>query len=169
MEGEREIESDRGSESKNESVKWAGVFTAVGLYLALASPTYFMMPASVPPVMNMGLRSLVPSKSPLRIASLSVFNMSKLNAPPVTEMMTCPAETCHAHMRTCKYAVLYRPGQATGKHTRLSLRLIHTYIRIHIHTHVVCMCIHTLYICICIYIYIYIYMYILRVCKRAHV
>jgi hypothetical protein len=73
------------------------VFTADGLYMALASPTYFMMPEWVPPVMNIGLRALVPSMIPFMIWSLSVVNMSECNSAPVTVMMTCPAETCHAH------------------------------------------------------------------------
>ena len=67
--------------------------TAVGLYLALASPRYFMMPELLPPVMKMGLRERVPYMRPFIIISLSVDGRSNACAPPVTEMITCTADT----------------------------------------------------------------------------
>ena len=57
---------------------------ASGLYLALASPTYFIMPALLPPVMNHGLSDRVPSIIPRMILSLCSVGSLKCAAPPVT-------------------------------------------------------------------------------------
>jgi len=71
--------------------------------LALASPTYFMMPESLPAVMKMGLRSRV---SMIPFMNMFLFDHLKFVDPPVMVIMTCPAEI-YAFAYTYTYGYTY--------------------------------------------------------------